>query len=452
MDWNRRYLVVGMARSGVSAALALWNKGAEVYVNDRRTEEAFGGELDSLRKDGIHFALGQEPMDLLPRVDALVISPGVPIDAPFVIRAKELGLEVLGELELGYLLCKASVMALTGTNGKTTTVSLLGDILKRAGLKAPVVGNVGTPITQEAPGLTGEDWAVVEVSSFQLESIHAFHPKVAAILNVTEDHLNRHGDMATYIRMKARIFENQGPEDALILNADDPAVLEMAKRTAAKIYLFSRTHFVEQGAYVKDGRIVFRRDGREEDILAAGEVFIPGPHNLENALAAVAMAKAVGIGSEAIAGGLREFRGVEHRIEFVREVKGVRYINDSKGTNVDSSIKAVQTMDRPTVIIAGGYDKKTDFTPFIESFRGRPIKAMVTLGATAEQLMDTAKRLGYEPAVRAESLEDALRKAAEMAGPGENVLLSPACASFDMFTSYEERGEIFKFLVGQLKE
>ena len=343
-------------------------------------------------------------------------------------------------------------VAVTGTNGKTTTVTLLGEIFRNAGRTTHVVGNIGYPYSAAGLDSQDDDLFVCEVSSFQMETAETFHPKAAALLNITEDHLNRHGTMEVYTAMKMRQFQNMTAEDVAAFNADDPALAPLIGQVKAQVMLFSRKREVEQGAFVRDGEIVVRFHGAEETICPAKDVFIPGPHNLENALAACCIAVAMGVKPDVIAHTLRTFQGVEHRIEFVRELDGVRYINDSKGTNVDSTIKAIQTMTRPTAIILGGYDKHCDFTPMVQEMLASPyIKEAVLIGATADQIERTCRENGYTHLHRAGTLKDAIDQCRALSSDGWNVLLSPACASFDMFSDYESRGRIFKELVRELK-
>lgn len=453
MKWTgKRILLVGMARSGIAAAELLAQHGAIPVLNDRKKAEAFGTALDGLKELGCEFRLGEEPVALLSEVDALVISPGVPIDAPVVKEAFARHIPVAGELELAYSMLRGDVVAISGTNGKTTTTTLLGRIFKNAGRLTHVAGNIGYPLSAVAAKARREDVTVVEVSSFQLESIHTFHPHVAALLNITEDHLNRHGTMAEYIRLKARLFENQTEEDYAVLNMDDPVLLEMAKKLKGQVVFFSRTQPVENGAFVENGKIVWQWKGARRVICDADQILIPGPHNLENALAATAMACAMGVPAPVVRHTLMSFTGVEHRIEKVRVFQGVTYINDSKGTNVDSTIKAVQSMKAPTVIILGGYDKHTDFMPLCREMLAAPfIEHAVVMGETARQITDQLTEAGYTSITKAYSMEDAVAKARALARSGGNVLLSPACASFDMFRDYEQRGEVFKQIVNGLQ-
>ena len=449
---GKKVLVVGMARSGVAAAQLLVKAGARVTVNDNKTREELGDALIPLDGLDITYALGVPAAQALEGMDALIISPGIPDKAPFVVKAKEMGLYVTGELELASQLAKGSMVAVTGTNGKTTTVSLLGEIFRNAGKLTHVVGNIGYPYSAAALTSRSEDMFVCEVSSFQMETAETFHPRAAALLNITEDHLNRHGTMEEYTRLKMRMFANQTEQDVAVFNADDPALMPLIPQVKSRVMLFSRLHPVEEGAFVQDGMIILRRAGQEKAVCGVDEVRIPGPHNLENALAASCIACAMDVPPAVIRHSLRTFKGVEHRIEFVRELEGVRYINDSKGTNADSTIKAVQTMQRPTVIILGGYDKHSDFTALAQEMLASPmIREAVLIGDTAPQFEETLKRVGFGRIHRATSFEEAVVRSRALAADGWNVLLSPACASFDMFSDYEERGRVFKQLVKDLQ-
>ncbi len=451
---GKKVLVVGMARSGVAAAQLLVKHGALVTVNDSKTREQLGDVLSPLEQLPVRWALGCPAMDVLAGQDVLVISPGIPDSVPFVKKAKADGIYVIGEVELAYQLTPGQLVAVTGTNGKTTTVSLLGEIFANAGKTTHVVGNIGYPYS--LAGLTSkqDDVIVCEISSFQMETADTFHPKVAALLNITEDHLNRHGDMATYTAMKMRIFQRQTAEDYAVFNDDDPALQPLIPQVKSHVLLFSRKHEVPEGAFARDGKVVLRLNNQEQTVCAADEIYIPGPHNLENALAAVCVAGAMGVSTEVLKHTLQTFKGVEHRIEFVRELEGIRYINDSKGTNVDSTIKAVQTMTRPTAIILGGYDKHCDFTPMVKEMLASPmIREAVLIGVTADQIQATLLKEGFDAnrIHRAATLEDAVQQCRALAEDGWNVLLSPACASFDMFSDYEARGRIFKEIVAGLK-
>lgn len=449
---DKKVLVVGMARSGVAAAQLLHQAGAVVIVNDSKTEEQLGESIQPLQDLPVIREFGKPAGELLDGIDALVISPGIPNTAPFVQAAREKGIYVTGELELASQLSKGTLVAITGTNGKTTTVTLLGEIFRNAGKVTHVVGNIGYPYSAAAMVSKKEDVVVCEVSSFQMETADTFHPHVGVLTNITEDHLNRHGTMEVYTAMKMRMFKRQGPEDFAIFNADDPALKALPKQVRSRVLMFSRLKEVERGAFVRDGMIVVNISGEEKTVCRTEEVMIPGPHNLENALAAVCAASAMEVPVPVIRHSLKTFRGVEHRIESVRVLDGVEYFNDSKGTNVDSTIKAVQTMKKPTVIILGGYDKHCSFDPLSrEMVQSEYMKQAVLIGETADQIEASLIKEGFENITRADTLENAVAICRKLADDGWNILLSPACASFDMFSDYEERGRVFKQIVNDLK-
>ena len=449
---GKRVLVVGMARSGVAAAKLLHKAGAKVVINDNKTADQLGDALLPLKGLDIEYALGRPAGECLSGIDTMIISPGIPDTAGFVVKAKELGIYVTGELEMAYQLSSGEMVAITGTNGKTTTVSLLGEIFRNAGRTTHVVGNIGYPYSAAGFDSADGDMFVCEVSSFQMETAETFHPRCGALLNITEDHLNRHGTMECYAQTKMRMFQNMTEADVAVFNADDPALAPYIPQVKARVMLFSRKVEVENGAFVRGGVIMTRFGGVETAICPTDELYIPGPHNLENALAAACMATACGVDANVIAHTFRTFTGVEHRIEFVRELEGVRYINDSKGTNVDSTIKAIQTMNRPTAIILGGYDKHCDFTPMVkEMLASDYIREAVLIGVTADQIERQCRENGYVNLHRATTLKDAIDQCRALSAEGWNVLLSPACASFDMFPDYEARGRIFKELVNELK-
>jgi UDP-N-acetylmuramoylalanine--D-glutamate ligase len=449
---DRRILIVGMARSGIAAAKLLLKSGAKVTLNDIKTLDGFGGSLDDIIAAGALDSLGVSPESLVDSNDMIVISPGVPMNLPFIQKAREAGKEIIGELELASMFLKGMLVAVTGTNGKSTTSTLAGEIFKNAGKLSYVAGNIGLPFCDVVEGIKTEDVAVVEVSSFQLESIKDFRPHCAALLNLKEDHLNRHGTMENYIAIKMRIFENQKSGDYAVLNYDDELLRSSAKGFAAKKVWYSRTQKVSFGVWVEGGSIVFGSPGASRVVCAVSDVLLPGGHNLENALAATAMAAVCGVQLPVIRHTLKTFSGIEHRIETVDEIAGVRYINDSKGTNVDATIAAVKAMDRPTVILLGGYDKQTDFSPLSRALKDSSVKAAVLLGQTKEQIASSLRDSDFSEIEMAESFEAAVKKAKDMAVFGDNVLLSPACASFDMFSDFEERGRAFKEIVCRLKE
>ena len=446
-------MVLGLARSGIAVCGLLLNRGWDVLACDSKEKAAFNGALDEIEKNGAKLCLGEkEPQKQLNGMDILVVSPGIPLTHPVFAAAEAAGVEVMGEIEYAYRESTGALLAITGTNGKTTTVTLLGEIFKNAGKRTHVVGNIGTPYSGAVIGMKPGDVTVCEISSFMMETSSKFHPSVSAVLNISEDHLNRHGTMENYIALKERIFENATAQDTVVLNWDDPETRKMAGHTKAKIAWFSSREAVEFGAFVQDGMIVFGEKANAKPVCPAQEVYIPGEHNLKNALAATAMAMVAGVPAPVVRHTLRTFRGVEHRIEFVRELDGVQFINDSKGTNVDSSIQAVRAMKRPTVLILGGYDKHTDFMPLCREIVQNPISHVVLIGATAKQCEETLEKADFHAWEHAGSdFEKAVRLAFERAQEGGTVLLSPSCASFDMFEDYEARGRIFKEIVGRLE-
>lgn len=448
---GKKVLVCGMARSGVSAAQCLYELGARVTISDSKAEEKLAEALQPLEGMDIRRCLGDQaqPEDL-ESYDLAVTSPGIPMQAPILRAVQAAGVPLIGELELGAQVSRAPLYAVTGTNGKTTTTTLIGEIFRNLGKTTYVVGNIGYPFTACALQCGEEDVAVAEVSSFQLETISTFHPHIAVMCNITEDHLNRHGTMEEYIRVKERIFENMGQGDYAVLNLDDPIVRGMAERIPCTPAFFSRRQEVETGAYLEGEEVVFSLNGHKKRVLRADEIRIPGEHNLENALAATALAMLAGVPAPVVRHTLKTFPGVEHRIETVRTVEGVTYINDSKGTNVDASIRAVRAMKVPTVLIAGGYDKHTDFLPLAREILASKIHTVVVLGDTAEQIERALRAVGFESILHAKTFEEAVLLARSCAREGENVLLSPACASFDMFQDYEERGRVFKEIVSRL--
>lgn len=450
-------LVVGMAKSGVASAILLYKKGYTVIINDLKSD--IPGLSESLRKIKYVNRLGVAPEALLDGIDLMVISPVIPIFRPFVKEAIARGIEVIGEIELGYRYSNrgARFVCIGGTNGKTTTTTLTGEIFteyhKRIGTgNAYVLGNIGVPITAHALDTKAGDTIVAETASLQLESIVDFRCNAAGLLNITEDHINRFGSMEAYIAAKMRMFENQTEEDFAALNADDPIVAN-AKTRARKLF-FSRKKEVEEGAFVRNGKIIFRMDGKETELIPADELGIIGAHNLENALCAVCLSLAMGVPADIVSSVLRSFKGVEHRIEYTRCYHGVTFYNDSKGTNPESTIKAVEAMKQPTILLlgVGNYDKQSDYRPVFRCFNGR-VKACIVNGSNTEAIMKAAADEGYT-AIHAcmGGLEEMILDALDIAESGDAVLLSPACASWGMFTDYEERGRIFKQIVNSLEE
>lgn len=455
MDWcKKNVLVVGMAKSGISAAKLCSRLGAKVTIQDVKSKEelmkSVKEEIDILDSMAVYMLLGEEPTNIIDSFDLIVLSPGVPTDLEFLNKARQLQIPIWSEIELAFVLCPCPVIAITGTNGKTTTTTLVGEIMKKYNPGTQVVGNIGIPFTEKVEELKKEDLVVAEISSFQLESIHTFKPKVSAILNITPDHLNRHKSLENYVAAKERIFENQDENDYCVLNDDDDICSKMKHKTKAKALLFSRKKELNEGAFLKDNKIWVRLGKEDEAICLTEELRIPGNHNIENVLAAVAISVSMGVPPEIIRDVVIHFKGVEHRIEFVDKIDGVEYYNDSKATNVDAAIIGIQSMKAPVVLIGGGMDKGADFSEWIDAFDGK-VKALIVMGETADKIIKTANQKGFFNIKKVSSIEEAVRLAKETAQKGDCVLLSPACASWDMFKSYEERGKLFKKAVYALR-
>jgi UDP-N-acetylmuramoylalanine--D-glutamate ligase len=444
---GKRVLVVGLGKSGVASALFLESRGARVTVSDAKSEEQLRQEIPALLDRGIVVETGKHGERTFRDQDLIVVSPGVPWDVLPLKNARKMGTPVIGEIELTAQFLQGKVVAITGSNGKTTTTTLAGEVIAAGGSMTLVGGNIGTPAITFVDQSSPETWVVLEISSFQLESIQSFRPRISAVLNVTPDHLDRHGNMDNYIAAKARIFENQTADDFAVLNADSEPTVAMAKGIKPQVYWFSRLHEVERGAFVRAGKIIFRDAQGDREILAVNEISLKGAHNVENVLAAVAIGMLSGVEPAKIATAVRDFRAVEHRLEFVTAIGGVQYFNDSKATNVDATIKALESFPGKIHIILGGKDKGSDYTVLRELLRER-VKRVYTIGAAApkieEQIADAA------PVTSSGTLENAVRKAAQLAQEGDIVLLAPACASFDQFNSYEHRGHVFKQVVQEL--
>src|ERR1700730_4659463 len=445
---DKRVLVVGLGKSGVASALFLKARGARVTVSDNKSGDELRNEIPALLDHGITVETGGHGERTFREQDLIVVSPGVPVDAPMLQQARSLGEMVIGEIELAARFLRGPIVAITGSNGKTTTTTLAGEILAAGGLPTLVGGNIGTPAISLAERAKLETVVVLEVSSFQLETIQTFRPKVAVVLNVTPDHLDRHRTFEAYVDAKARIFENQRGDDFAVLNEDDPTCVTMAARTRAQVFWFSRQKEVKQGAWVREGNILFR-DGTESqknpqrEIMLVSEIPLKGAHNLENVLAAVCAGALMGCAPEKIRQAVRDFKAVEHRLEYVATIRGVDYYNDSKATNVDATIKALESFPANIHLILGGKDKGSDYTVLNDLLRQR-VKRVYTIGAAAAKIESQIK--GPE-IVHAETLENAIRKANATAQSGDVVLLAPACASFDQFKNYEHRGQTFKEIV-----
>jgi UDP-N-acetylmuramoylalanine--D-glutamate ligase len=440
---DKRVLVVGLGKSGVASALFLKAHGARVTVSDTKSGDELRNEIPVLLDNGITVETGGHGERTFRGQDLIVVSPGVPVDAPPLVQARALGESVIGEIELAARFLPGPIVAITGSNGKTTTTTLTGEIMTAAGFPALVGGNIGTPAISLAEHAKPETIIVLEVSSFQLETIQTFRPKVAVVLNVTPDHLDRHRTFEAYVDAKARIFENQQGSDFAVVNADDPTCVTMASRTRAQVFWFSRQKEVQQGAWVRGGSIVFRDPAGQKEIMQVSEIPLKGAHNLENVLAAVCAGALMGCLPEKIRQAVRDFKAVEHRLEFVATIRGVDYYNDSKATNVDATIKALESFPANIHLILGGKDKGSDYSVLNDLLRQR-VKRVYTIGAAGAKIESQIK--GVE-VVHAETLENAIRKAHAVAQPGDVVLLAPACASFDQFKSYEHRGHVFKEIV-----
>jgi UDP-N-acetylmuramoylalanine--D-glutamate ligase len=447
MDLNgKRALVVGLGKSGVASALFMKAHGARVTVSDTKSGDELRNEIPVLLDHGITVETGGHGDRTFRGQDLIVVSPGVPVDAPPLVQARSLGETVIGEIELAAQFLPGPIVAITGSNGKTTTTTLTGEIMTAAGFPTLVGGNIGTPAISLAERAKPETVIVLEISSFQLETIHTFRPKIAVVLNVTPDHLDRHRTFEIYTDAKARIFENQQGSDFAVLNADDPTCIALGARTRAQVLWFSRQKEVQQGAWVRDGNIVFRDPKGQREILQVSEIPLKGAHNLENVLAAVCTGLLMGCAPEKVRQAVHDFKAVEHRLESVATVAGVDYYNDSKATNVDATIKALESFPANIHLILGGKDKGSDYTVLNDLIRQR-VKRIYTIGAAAAKIESQVK--GAE-IVHAETLENAIRKAHATAQPGDVVLLAPACASFDQFKNYEHRGKVFKEIVAGL--
>lgn len=452
MEYNgKKALVCGMARSGIAAAKLLNRLGASVTLQDMKKREEISADVLALEGEGIVLYTGANPDEIACAQDLIVLSPGIPCDLPFIAAAENAGIEVISEVELAYRLTPCPITAITGTNGKTTTTTLTGEIMKTAYSGTAVVGNIGIPYSEEVERLTEKDWVVAEISSFQMEKAKEFHPHISAVLNITPDHLNRHKTMDVYIAMKERVFAKQTAEDFCILNHGDEACRKMADKTAAKVFFFDSSETLAEGIYLDGDAIEVRWGAINETLIHVDELQILGVHNYENVMAAAAMGICAGIALDTIRAVLKGFAGVAHRIEYVATVDGVDYYNDSKGTNVDASIRAVLAMKKPIVLIGGGYDKGSSFDEWTKLFPGR-VKHLVLIGVTAPKVRASAEKFGFTAISDCETFEEAVDLCREKAEDGDCVLLSPACASWGMFDNYEQRGDMFKEQVrGYLK-
>ena len=447
---GKKVLVFGSGKSGTGAADLLGQVGACPVIYDGNPEidkEAVVHKISHVKNVEVY--AGELPEEVRKSLDLVVLSPGVPTDLPLVRSFYGQGLPVWGEVELAYRTGKGRVLAITGTNGKTTTTALLGKIMSDAEDSVFVVGNIGTPYTSKALEMKETSVTVAEISSFQLETIDRFAPEVSAILNITEDHLNRHHTMEEYIRVKELIIKNQKPENYCVLNYEDEVLREFGRDIVPETVYFSSVRKLEKGIYLDNGVIVLKTEKEEIPVVRTDELKLLGQHNFENVMAAVAMAYYAGVPMDSIRKSICEFTAVEHRIEYVTEKNGVVYYNDSKGTNPAAAIKGIQAMNRPTLLIGGGYDKGSSYDEWLNSFDGK-VKYLVLIGQTKEKIRDAAERLGVCPCILCEDLEEAVKVCAEKAEPGDAVLLSPACASWGQFDNYEQRGDMFKEYVRKL--
>lgn len=447
---GKKILICGMARSGISAAELLHSKGAFVTLQDLKQKQQLG-DVDYLEQKGITLYTGKNPDDIALEQDLIILSPGVPCDLPFIIEAEKNNIPVWSEVELSFTMTPCPVAAITGTNGKTTTTTLVGELLKSQYPNTAVVGNIGVPYSEKVESLTKNDWVAAEISSFQMEKAFKFHPKISAVLNISPDHLNRHKTMDVYIAMKSRVWKNQTEQDYCVLNWEDTVCRDMAEKTKAKVFFFSSQTVLKEGIYLENGFIKLHWGDINETLFHVDELKLLGIHNYENIMAACAVAVCAGVPIEKIIKITKEFAGVEHRIEYVATIDDVEYYNDSKGTNTDASIKAVLAMKRPIVLIAGGYDKGVSFVDWVKLFPGR-VKELVLIGVTADQIETEAKQAGFYAISKCETFEQAVSLCHDKAQKGDCVLLSPACASWGMFDNYEQRGDLFKKLVKQYQK
>jgi UDP-N-acetylmuramoylalanine--D-glutamate ligase len=445
---GKKVLVVGLARTGMATALFCAERGARVTATEERPEPEIAEAAAKLRAAGVTLELGRHRPETFVLQDLIVPSPGVPPTMPALAAARAIGVPVWSEIELAWRFLRGRLICITGSNGKTTTTSLIGHILETAKMPVQVAGNIGTPLISRVDVSSDSSFTVVEASSFQLESISAFRPDIAVLLNITPDHLDRHGSVEGYSGAKARMFENQTAEDAAVINADD-AVAPQYAPAQPRVFWFSRTKRVASGCYCRGDEIVFRCDGVESVLLEGKMIGLRGSHNIENVLAAAAAAKLAGVEPAAIAEGVRTFAGVEHRIEYVATISGVEYFNDSKATNVDATLKALDAFSGNVLVILGGKDKGSDYKILRQALRSHARMALL-IGSAADKI--EAELDGVVPVVRAETLQSAVEIASRRAQPGDTVLLAPACASFDQFESYEHRGRVFKQLVRDLEK
>ncbi len=451
MQWkDKRVLVFGAGKSGISATKLLQKQNVFVVLFDSNTTLTINDFISKIdTSNNFKLITGEISDEIINTIDYLILSPGVPTDLPMVLKFKEKQIPILGEIELAYEFSRGRIIGITGTNGKTTTTTLVGEIMNSYFDEVYVVGNIGNPYTDIALKTTEKSVIVAELSSFQLETIHRFKPDVSAILNITPDHLNRHHTMESYIEMKENVAKNQTMSECCILNYDDKVLREMAKRLQTSVLFFSSSTKLGEGLFLEEDEIYYSMEGKTQLVCNVNDLKILGTHNYENVMAAVGMAICVGVPMDVITKAITSFVAVEHRIEYVETIQGVSYYNDSKGTNPDASIKAVQAMKRPTILIGGGYDKNSEYDEWIKSF-GKKVRFLILMGETKNKIEEAARRNGFDHIIMADNLREAVLISAEKAVSGDAVLLSPACASWDMFENYEQRGKLFKEYVREM--
>lgn len=450
---NKRVLVVGTGISGISAVKLLLDNRADVMLLEGNENADINKIKEKLgENEAVKIIIGELPMEYYSQLDYVVLSPGVPTDLPFINALRNKEIPIIGEVELAYHFTKGAVAAITGTNGKTTTTTLVGNILKTYYKSVFVVGNIGIPFTAVAEKTEKDTVIAAEISSFQLETIIEFRPKVSAILNITPDHLNRHHTMVNYIDAKMQIAINQNEEDTCVLNYEDEILRKRSKTLRANVIYFSSQRQLEEGIYLdEENNIILAKDGNKEVICNTSQLKLLGKHNYENVMAAIVICMQMGVPMEFIKKAIMEFTAVEHRIEYVIEKKGVKYYNDSKGTNTDAAIQGIRAMTTPTLLIGGGYDKGSEYEDWIKAFNGK-VRYLVLMGETREKIEEAAKRCGFQNIILVDDLKEAVEVCAKYARPGDAVLLSPACASWGMFKNYEERGALFKQYVKELQD
>lgn len=449
---GKKILIVGAGKSGIAAAELLQKKNMTYMLydgNEKLSLEEIRKMSEALKDCEVY--LGELKPEVIEQTDVVVMSPGVPTDLPIINRMRDAGIPIWGEIELAYHFAKGRLLAITGTNGKTTTTSLLGEIMEACFEDVKVVGNIGTPYTSVADDTTEQTVTVAEISSFQLETAIDFHPQVSAILNITPDHLNRHHTMECYIKTKESIAGNQEDSETCVLNYEDEVLREFAGQLKNRVVFFSSKRRLENGFFYEDGAIYQAKDKEIRKIVDTSRLQILGLHNYENVMAATAMADSFGVPMDVIVSVLERFQAVEHRIEYVVEKRGVKFYNDSKGTNPDAAIQGIKAMNRPTFLIGGGYDKDSEYDEWVEAFDGK-VKKLVLIGQTKEKIAACAKAHGFEDIAFADSLEEAMDICYGAAKSGDAILLSPACASWGMFDNYEQRGDLFKEYARSLKE